>query len=940
MNLKPYRYIASALVLSFGGLMLHAYNIRGVVADENKEVLPSATVRLLAEKDSSYVNGVQTNANGVFNLQNVAKGKYIVDVSYVGYSNIYKNLSVDGNVRMDTIFMDDTGIALKEVVVKGVKTEIKVMEDTIEYNADSYKTPPNAVVEDLLKRLPGVEVDSEGKITAGGKEVTKILVDGKEFFADDPKVASKNLPVDMVDKLQVVDRKSDLARLTGIDDGEEETVINLTVKKGMKNGYFGTIEGGYGTDSRYLGQFNINRFWNENQVTLLGNFNNINQLGFTDGNGNRFRQFGGNQGLSTSQALGLNFNVGNKEIFRVGGNVMWSRSDRKVIRSQERQILQTDSSSYQSTERDARDRGNNFRADFRMQWKPDSFNTLEFRPNLSFNINDSESMDSTLNRAGDTMRSRVSQSFNTNDSHGKSFEFGADLIYNHNFRSHRGRSFSFQATYRHSNVREDENSFSRNIFYLFNDSLDIYDQVADNHSWTDNVSTRISWTEPLGNVANGRFLTFAYRLNYRWNNADNLVYDHPVYFDENGVPQIDYSQLIENYDLSTSFRNDYFNQDIRLGFKQVTKTVNLDAGISFVPQMSQSLDLINEDRDIPKRWVLNFAPFLRYRHRFSTTRSLNINYRGQSSQPSLSQLQPVPDMSNPMNIIIGNPDLAPTFSHNLSIRFQDFNQEKQRSMMAMANVRMTQNSIVSIMTRDSQTGVQSTTYTNVNGVWNANGMFMVSMPFKNKAWQFSNNLFANYNQSIGFNNGNRNRSGSFMFRESVGLSFRPDNLEFELRPYYSFQTTHNTLTKSSDMNVHTYGGMFSAYYNTPIGLILNTDLNFSGTAGYAEGYDRRQWMWNASISYQFLRDKSLTVSAKAYDILRQRQSISRSVNGNYIDDTSVNVLSRYFMLTVSYKFNTFGKGNQPEGRGGRGGFGGPGGGPGGGGRPMGGGGPR
>lgn len=943
MKYFSFRFLLVGLMLSLTAGIVLAYNIRGVIADENGETLPSATVRLLNQRDSAFVKGVQTNNKGIYTLQDINKGKYILEISYIGYSNRFTDVEVNNsNVRVDTIFMDDSGIELKEVTIRGVRTEIKVMEDTIEYNAEAYKTQPNAVVEDLLKRLPGVEVDSEGKITANGKEVKKILVDGKEFFADDPKVASKNLPVDMVDKLQVVDRKSDLARLTGIDDGEEETVINLTVKKGMKNGYFGTVEGGYGTDKRYLGQFNINRFWNENQVTLLGNFNNINQLGFTDSNGNRFRRFGGNSGLTTSQALGLNFNVGNKEIFRVGGNIMWSRSDRKVIRSQETQYTSIDQIS--SAERDARDKGNNFRADFRMQWKPDSFNTLEFRPSVSYNINDSWSVDSTLNMTGSRVKNSLS--YNSNNSHGKSIEFGADLIYNHNFKKHRGRSFSIQATYRHSNIREDDNSFSRNLFYIFNDSIDLYDQVGDNHSWTDNFSTRVSWTEPLGNVANGRFLTFAYRLNYRWNNADNLVYDHPVYFDPDGIPQIDYSTLIENFDLSSRFRNDYFNQDIRLGFKQVTKTMNLDAGISFVPQMSESEDLINSDKNIPKRWVLNFAPFLRYRHRFSNTRSLNINYRGQSSQPSLTQLQPVPDMSDPMNIIIGNPDLSPTFSHNLNVRFQDFNQQSQRSIMAMANLRMTQNSIVSIVMRE-QSGAQTTEYTNVNGVWNANGMFMISMPFRNRLWQWSNNIFMNYNQNIGFINGERNRSNSLMARESMSLSFRPDNLEFELRPFYSIQSTTNTLANrnNGDNNgnnnnrngvnntlVQSFGGSFSAYYYTPIGVILNSDITFNGTKGYAQGYNQNQWMWNASISYQFLKGKSMTAAFKAYDILRQQSNISRTDNGTSIIDTRVNTLGRYFMFSLSYKFNTFGKGNQPQGRnsGGPGGPGGPGGGPGGG----------
>lgn len=445
----------------------------------------------------------------------------------------------------------------------------------------------------------------------------------------------------------------------------------------------------------------------------------------------------------------------------------------------------------------------------------------------------------------------------------------------------------------------------------------------------DRMSARLTWTEPLGNVKNGRFLTFAYNLNYRWNNADNMIYDHPLLPmpGPDGFPEVDYSQLIFNPDLSNRFRNDYFNQDIRLGFRQVTKSINFEGGISLVPQMSKSIDLINSDRDIDSRWVVNVAPFLRYRHRFSKTRSLNIHYRGRSSQPSLTQLQPVPDKSDPMNIIYGNPALDPSFSHNMNIRFQDFNTERQRSIMLMANMSLTQNSIVSNITRDRETGAQTTRYENVNGVWSARVMSIFSQPLRNKFWQINNHLFVNYNRNVGFNNGQRNRSGSLMVAESFGIAFRPDNLELELRPNYRLQTTHNSLQGVGGQTVHTYGGTFSAYYSTPIGVILNSDLTYSGSAGYAAGYNQKQWMWNASISYQFLPSRSLTVALKAYDLLNQRSNISRTITANYIDDTMINDLTRYFMLTVSYKFNTFGKGNMPTDRnmGGPGGPGGPGG---------------
>ena len=304
-----------------------ASTLNGLLVDASDSLpLIAATVKLLkANADSTYVKGTVTDENGLFNRSGVAAGRYVLKCSYLGYNDVTRKVTVGQNgrgVNFGVIPMQMEGILLKEAVVMGVKTPIVVKEDTIEYNADTYKTQANAVVEDILKRMPGVEVDSEGKITANGKEVKKILIDGKEFFSDDPKMASKNIPADMINKLQVIDRKSDLARLTGVDDGEDETVINLTVKKGMNNGWFGNLTGGYGTDNRYSGNFVLNYFADGNQFTLLGGGNNTNTQNFTDSGSSRFMRWGNNNGITTSQSVGFNFNVGDKNTdkFRAGGN--------------------------------------------------------------------------------------------------------------------------------------------------------------------------------------------------------------------------------------------------------------------------------------------------------------------------------------------------------------------------------------------------------------------------------------------------------------------------------------------------------------------------------------------------------------------------------------------------------------------------------------------
>ena len=430
------------------------------------------------------------------------------------------------------------------------------------------------------------------------------------------------------------------------------------------------------------------------------------------------------------------------------------------------------------------------------------------------------------------------------------------------------------------------------------------------------VQGRVTWTEPLGNVKNGNFLTFAYRAQYRWNNADKLTYDRPIlsYDELTGAIVVDAENLIFSEDLSNQFRNELFTQDIRLGYKKVSKNYNTEIGLSLVPTMQKSENLINANKNIPERWVWNFAPFLRYRYKMGKTRSLNLNYMGRSSQPTMAQLQPVADMSDPLNIVIGNPNLDPTFTHNVNVRFQDFNAESQRSIMLMAFMRYSQNSIISKTTFNPETGGRTTEYTNVNGMWNARLMNMISMPPRNKSFSFSNHLFGFYSSTVGYNNNERNRSGSFMVGESFAFAWRPDFLEFELRPFYNLQLVRNSVQTSANRNVHTYGGMFNATYNAPFGLSINSELSFSGTDGYSQGFDSDQWMWNASIGYSFLKGKSATIALKVYDLLQQKENIRRNVTANYIDDTEYNSLTRYFMVNFTYKFNTFGSGGAPQNR--------------------------
>lgn len=945
-----------ALLLS----TMSAITLSGRAIDSNdKSGLAGATVKLLkANKDSTLVKGVSTDIDGYFRFNDVGQGKYIVSINYIGYKSYNKNIAVtknSGNIKLGDIALEASSIMLKEAVVTGVKTEIVVKEDTVEYNADSYKTQPNAVVEDLLKRLPGVEVDSDGKITANGKEIKKILIDGKDFFADDTKVGTKNIPVNIVDKVQVVDRKSDLARLTGVDDGEDETVINLSVKKGMNNGWFGNVSAGYGTDDRYEANFMINRFSDGDQFTILGGGNNTNNMRFTNGSASRFSRFGGGGGINTNQNIGFNFNVGSKdsEKFRAGGNVMYSHNNQESTNKNNRQYLFTDSTSYSDSRTINRNESHNVNGRFRIKWEIDSFNTLEFRPNFSFNFNESSRIDSTRTLDGN-MRD-VNYSFNNDKSDGKSYEFAGQLVYNHKFRSHPGRSFSIQMRYSMSDVNEDGNSLSQNRYYLFDDSLEIINQIDENHRWNNQVNGRLTWTEPIGDIKNALFLDVAYRANYRWNNADKLVYDvpylgsreanhartigymndlmsntavrnyirntytsyaltNPALLEQLLADELAMGNPVLNEDDSNRFRNDFFTQTIELGIRKVSTTLNANFGISLNPSMSRSENLINNEKSIPTRWVWNFAPYARVRFKMSKTRSLQLNYRASTSQPSMNQLQPVADKSNPLRIVQGNPNLKPSFTQRLHARYNDFNQEAQRSIMAMVSAQYTLNSIISMTDFNNETGGQITTYGNVNGVWNVFAMGMISVPLRNKHFYYSTHLNTRYSSTVGYNNKEYNRSGTFSVNVSPGMTYRTDVVELQLRPNYNIQTTHNTVNTKNDLTVHRYGGWFNGNITLPFGLSFNTDLNFSASKGYTDGYNTEQWLWNASVSYEFLKGRQASITARVYDILGQRKSISRSVTANYIQDSESNTLTRYAMFTFAYRFNTFGSDkNLPKG---------------------------
>ena len=883
-------------------------NVTGSVVEQGSDTpIEQATVRLLNVKDSAMVRGVVSARNGSFTLKNVKKGSYLLHITFIGYDPLYQPLQITGKknpVNVGKLELSDGAIELGEAVVIGKAPEVTVRNDTVEYNADSYKVTEGSVLEDLLKKMPGVEVDSEGKITVNGKEVKKVMVDGKEFFSDDPKVASKNLPAKMIDKLQVLDKKSDMAQMTGFDDGEEETVINLTVKPGMKQGWFGNAYGGYGSKDRYEGNAMVNRFVNNDQITFMGGANNTNNMGFSDlastmfsgmgGGGGRRGGFGAGSGITSSGNAGLNFSKEFKpDKLTLGGNTRYSHSDNDARSKSDRQnILPGDSSSYDNSEAMSRTKSDNFGVDFRLEWKPDTMTQLIFRPSFSFShsMNDNFSDATTLDNERDTVN--TNKSSNYSESNG--YNLNASIDFSRKLNN-KGRVFS--ATLSGGNSDSYSDGMNRSDIVYFNQTDALKNSIIDQRSRYDNKGFNyrayVPWVEPIGH---NNFIQATYSISQRKQEALKNVYNQ----DADGI----YNVLDSAY--SQSYRNNFISQRASLSFKSQRAKFNYTIGLNLDPSYSSSENFVG-DTTLSKitRKVVNLSPMAQFNYMFDKRTNLRIMYNGRTSQPSMTQLQPVADISDPTNITIGNPDLNPRYTNNVFIRFQQFTPEKQRAFMIMANGSYIINDIVSYTSYNQETGVKTTTYKNVNGNYSGNVRMMLNTPLKNKKFSINSMTMASFANSNGYINEEKNTNRNLILSERGGIDFRSSYLDLGVNGNIRYNATSNSLQKENNQNTFNYGaGGYTTIY-LPLNFKIESDVNWSTNSGYGDGFKQNEVLWNASASKSFLKNNQGTLRFKIYDILQQRSNISRSITASYIQDSEYNTLGSYFMVHFIYRFSIF-----------------------------------
>ena len=903
-------------------------DVTGTVVEEgNNEPIEQATIRLLNVKDSTMVGGVASSRNGNFTLKGIKTGNYLLHVSFVGFDPLYQPLRITGKtnpVNVGKLALSDGSIMLGEAVVIGKAPEVVVRNDTVEYNADSYKTTEGSVLEDLLKKMPGVEVDSEGKITVNGKEIKKVLIDGKEFFSDDPKVASKNLPTKMIEKVQVLDRLSDMARMTGFDDGDEETVINLTVKPGMKQGWFGNAFAGYGSKDRYEGNAMINRFINNDQITFMGGLNNTNNMGFSDIASNMFSGMGGRRGgrggggagngITSSGNAGLNFSKEFNQKMTLGGNVRFSHSDNEAeSRINRTNFLPNDSSTIKNELNNNNTKSDNIGADFRMEWKPDTATQIIFQPSFSYSNSHNRELGSfnTLTNRGDSVNLGKSDYL----SDGEGYNVNARLEFSRKLNNE-GRVFSGSLSGGVSDSYNKGLNFSNTEYFLGDTPNELIDQQFRYDNKGFNYRAYLSWVEPIGH---NNFIQATYSISQ--NKQESLKNSYVK-----GEDSEDYNVLDTAY--SKSYRNNFINQEASLAFKAVREKYDYTAGVNFAPSHSVSENFVGDSvLSRLTRNVFNVSPMIRFNYRFDKRTNLRINYRGRTSQPSMTQLQPVDDISDPLNTITGNPDLKPTYSNNLFARFQKFVPEKQTAFMVMLNANYIVNDIVTKSIYVGESGKKMTTYENINGNYNGNIRVLFNTPLKNKKFSVNSMTMASYANSNGFINEEKNTNKSFIAMERAGFDFRSDYLDLGINGNIRYTGAQNSLQGQNDQNTFNYGvGGTTAIY-LPLDFKIESDITWSANSGYATGYKQKEVLWNASASKSFLKGNQATLRFKIYDILQQRSNISQTINTEYTQYSEYNTLSSYFMVHFIYRFSIFKGGasaSDMRGPGGRG-HGGPGG---------------
>ena len=941
--------------------------VRGVVVEQDtQEAIIQATAALLSGE--KVVANAVTNTEGGFTIK-APEGSYTLQVTYVGFKTYKKKITLkDKDYNAGTIKLEPDAIMLKGATVTARASKVTLKADTFVYNANAFRTPEGAVAEELVRRLPGAEVSDDGTIKINGKQVKKILVDGKEFMTGDTKTAMKNLPTNIIDRIKAYDQQSDLARVSGIEDGEEETVLDFGIKAGMNKGIMANADLAAGTKHRYAGRIFGGIMQNDMKVFLMTNANNTNDMGFPGGGGGG-RFGGGRQGLTANKMVGANLNYEKKDKLKIDGSVRWNHTDGDTwSKSSTENFYSAELSSFGNSVRQNFSRSNQWNAQMRLEWQPDSMTNIMFRPNARYNSNDGENSSESatfnenqnpydyvadpLSELNTLIGRGIVKNFNVQDgiSYSDSKNVGGMLQFNRRLNNS-GRNITVQLN---GNWSEGTSkSMSNNYVYLFTNSDTT---VTNRYSLTpqDNwsYSIRTTYSEPIMRQV---YLQFSYRYNYSYTKSDRKTYSltdvnymgiTPQYRNWDAYLGMLNNPLDYYEDTNLSRMSEYknYNHTLEMMLRIVRKAYNLNVGFQVLPQKSHFIQDYQGVHADTTRTVTNVTPTLDFRWKKSATGQLRFTYRGRTQQPSMSDLLDIVDDSDPLRITRGNPGLKPSFTQNFNLFYNDYFQKHQRAVMTFVNFSTTSNSVSNKTTYNSETGGTITRPENINGNWNGNVGFMFNTALDSAAF-FNVNTFTNlsYNHNVGYVSVNNISDSQESVTKSLGIgerlaaSYRNDWLEIELNGSLNYTRSRSELQPNNNLDTwqFSYGGMVGI--TAPWGTALTTNLNMQSRRGYADNsMNTNELIWNAQVSQSFLRGNALTISLQLYDILHEQSTFSRTITAMSRNDTEYNAITSYGMVHVIYRLNLFGGFKNRGGFGGPGGPGGPRGGRGG----FGGGGPR
>ena len=934
--------------------------VSGAIIDrDTKDPVEQVTVQLL-KTDSTYVTGAISNEKGLFHLNAPENGKYLLKITSVGYKPTVKRVVIeqDKNLALGNVVVGADAIMLKGAVVTAMAQKVTLKEDTFVYNSAAYRTPEGSVVEELVKRLPGAEVSDDGTIKINGKEVKKILVDGKEFMTGDTKTALKNLPTSIIDKIKAYDEKSDLSKVTGIDDGEEQTVLDFNVKKGMNKGLMSNIDLGIGNKNRYSARGMGGYFNSNNRFMLFGNANNTSDRGF--GGGGPGRGFGGGNGLNASKMLAANYNYEEKDKFKFNTSLRWNHSDGDVWSRRSSENFLGSSSSFSNSLNQNFSRSDSWNGNIRLEWMPDTMTNILFRPSISWTTNDSRSMglsasfnqdpyqytEDPLSDEGiekmDEVDAVINRQKSVSLSYSKNNNIRGMLQLNRKLNN-KGRNVTLRMDAKYTDKDSKSISLQNAHLYLVQNEAGLDSTYQTNRynltpSKDYSYSAQATYSEPLWKAT---FLQFSYKFTYSYSKSDRSTYDFSKYsFDGispeygawgNYLGRLD-GELGDYRDDKLSRYSEYRNytHDIQVMMRFIRQKYNLNFGVMIQPQRSKFIQDYQGKYVDTVRTVTNVSPTLDFRYRFSKMSNLRVNYRGTTSQPSISQLLNIVDDSDPLNVSIGNPGLKPSFTQNFRLFYNNFVQNHNKGVMTYINFSTTSNSISNKVTYDETTGGRITRPENINGNWNVMGAFMFNCSIDSTGvWNINTGTNLGYNHYVSYlsldksQDSQKNTTQNTTWNERLSLSYRNDWLELSLDGTLAYNHAKNKLQPNSNLDTWQFSYGPSMTLTAPWGTSLNTSLSCSSRRGYSDAsMNTDEFVWNAQLSQGFLKGKPLTVMLQFYDLLHQQSTFSRAISSVSRTDTEYNAINSYAMLHVVYRMNLFGgkdarKENRGEGPGGR-----------------------